>query len=97
MRELASLNWLNSLIKPTSKQPQFQKAIPDSTALSQWPLNPDNFTEVDFEPAQRANDVVLQIAEKERRAAETLTSGSKTLIEVSRDKSTAASEAGPLK
>jgi hypothetical protein len=35
------LNWLNALTKPALKK-----------AINSRPLDPDNFTEVDFEPAE---------------------------------------------
>ena len=46
-----------------------QKPISGFREASIWPYSRGKRTEVDFEPAQQTNNVVLQITENEERSA----------------------------
>lgn len=68
MKELVILNRLNCLIKPISKA-AVQKPISGFRAASIWPSSRGKRTEVDFEPGQQTNNVVLQITVNEEWSA----------------------------
>jgi hypothetical protein len=72
-----------------------EKSIPGFGAAGVWQLNPEMFTEVDFEPPPQMNDVVLQIREHKHPARVSLNSRSENSVEVPRDRPTTGSQTEP--